>query len=126
MTNPSDPNDPKWKLTRWASPTRTQTSAFMTLPYNYRDIRIIPSTTEELKSRRRHRVIVMHNFNVYREPNSSKEGAFEVKLTPGQNTLAVEVLSDFREGEKREYAPPQLQFDYEKVTLMVELTVQFS
>ena len=98
----------------------------MTLPYNYRDIRIIPSTTQELKSRRRHRVIVIHNFNVYREPNSPEEGAFDVKLTPGQNTLAVEVLSDFRDGEKREYAPQQLQFDYEKITLMVDLIVPAS
>lgn len=124
MTNPNIPNDPKWKLIRRASPIRTQTSGFIRLPATYRDIRIIPVTTPELKSRRRHRIIFMHNTQVYREPNSMIPGAYDISLSPGENTLSVEVLADLRPGEKKEYAPPQLQFDFEKCTLIVDLSTQ--
>ncbi|EXJ78066.1 hypothetical protein A1O3_09227 [Capronia epimyces CBS 606.96] len=126
MTNPSLPNDPRWKLIRRASPIRTQTSGLISLPSNYRDIRIIPVTTPELKYRRRHRIIVLHNMHVYREPNSTVPGAYDIKLFPGENTLSVEVLADLRDGEKKEYAPPQLQFDFEKCTLIVDLKTQVS
>lgn len=126
MTNPNSPNDPKWKLTRRASATRTQTSAFITLPYNYREVRIIPLTTPEFKSRRRHRVIVMHNMHVFREPNSTVAGAYDVQLAPGENTLSVEVLADLKDGEKKDYAGPQLQFDFEKCTLIVNISTQMA
>ncbi|EHY59797.1 hypothetical protein HRR83_008335 [Exophiala dermatitidis] len=119
-TNPTLPNDPKWQLVRRASPVRTQTTGFISLPFNYRDIRIIPVTTPELKSRRRHRILVIHNTQVYREPNSPFPGAYDVRLYPGENVLSVEVLADLRDGERRD-APPQLQFDFEKCTLIVNL-----
>jgi hypothetical protein len=124
MTNPNIPNDPRWKLVRRASPTRTQTTGFITLPYNHRDLRVIPLTTLELKSRRRYRVIVTHNMHVFRQPNSTVAGAYDLKLAPGENVLSVEVLADLKQGEKREYAPPQLQFDFEKCTLIVDISTQ--
>ncbi len=62
----------------------------------------------------------MHNGSVLREGNSPhKEGAFEVRLQPGENVLVVEVLADLREGERKEYAQAQLQFDFERCTLIV-------
>ncbi|KAL2444790.1 hypothetical protein ABEF95_017259 [Exophiala dermatitidis] len=122
-TNPTLPNDPKWQLVRRASPIRTQTTGFISLPFNYRDIRIIPVTTPELKSRRRHRILVIHNTQVYREPNSPFPGAYDVRLYPGENVLSVEVLADLRDGERRD-AGPQLQFDFEKCTLIVNLGSQ--
>ncbi|KIW23528.1 uncharacterized protein PV07_11720 [Cladophialophora immunda] len=122
MTNPSLPNDPRWKLVRYGSATKTQTSGFIALPSHYRDLRIIPTTTSELASRRRHRVLFMHNSTVYKESNSNHvEGAFEVRLVPGENVLVVEVLADLRDGEKKAYAPSQLQFDFERCTLIVHL-----
>ncbi|KIV77162.1 hypothetical protein PV11_08986 [Exophiala sideris] len=126
MTNPNTPNDPKWKLTRRASGARTQTSAFITLPYNYRDVRIVPLTTPEFKSRKRHRVIVMHNMHVFREPNSTVAGAYDLQLAPGENTLSVEVLADLKDGERKDYAGPQLQFDFEKCTLIVNISTQMA
>ncbi|ETI25963.1 hypothetical protein G647_02740 [Cladophialophora carrionii CBS 160.54] len=122
MTNPSLPNDPRWKLIRHGSPIKTQTSGFIALPPAYRDIRIIPELTSELHSRRRHRVFFMHNATVYKESNSVHvPGAFEVRLVPGENVLVVEVLADLREGERKEYAPSQLQFDFERCTMIVHL-----
>ncbi|KAK5195497.1 hypothetical protein LTR47_003810 [Exophiala xenobiotica] len=126
MTNPNDANNPKWKLVRRASATRTQTTGFITLPQTYRNIRIIPLTTLELKSRRRHRVLVMHNSQFYREPNSTVAGAYDVQLNPGENTLSVEVLADLRDGERKDYAPPQLQFDFEKCTLIINVSKQMA
>ncbi|KAH0848398.1 hypothetical protein FOPE_02212 [Fonsecaea pedrosoi] len=122
MTNPSLPNDPRWKLVRYGSATKTQTSGFIALPAHYRDLRIIPTTTPELANRRRHRIFFMHNSTVYKESNSNHvEGAFEVRLVPGENVLVVEVLADLRDGEKKTYAPSQLQFDFERCTLIVHL-----
>lgn len=123
MTNPSLANDPHWKLSRHGSATRTQTSGFIALPPSYRDIRIIPNLTSEAHKRRRHKVFCMHNNTVYREGNSLHvPGAFEVRLVPGENVLVVEVLADLREGERKEYAPSQLQFDFERCTLIVHLS----
>ncbi|KAK6368200.1 hypothetical protein LTS17_009941 [Exophiala oligosperma] len=124
MTNPNNPNDPKWKLVRQASATRTQTSGFISVPFGYRDVRIIPLPTTAFKSRRRSRVLVMHNAHVFREPNSPVAGAYDVQLVPGENTLSVEVLADLKDGEKKDYAPPQLQFDFEKCTLIVNVNPQ--
>ncbi|KIY03582.1 uncharacterized protein Z520_00273 [Fonsecaea multimorphosa CBS 102226] len=122
MTNPSLPNDPRWKLVRYGSSTKTQTSGFIALPSHYRDLRIVPNTTAELAGRRRHRIFFMHNSTVYKESNSNHvEGAFEVRLVPGENVLVVEVLADLREGERKTYAPSQLQFDFERCTLIVHL-----
>lgn len=121
-TNPNIPSDPKWKLTRHASPLRTQTSAFISLPANYNFIRIIPSlNTAEISLRRRHKIFVIHNGTVYREPNSPQPGAYDVKLNPGENSLNVEVLADLKDGEKKPYIPPQMQFDFEKCGLIVNL-----
>ncbi|KAJ9610578.1 hypothetical protein H2200_005355 [Cladophialophora chaetospira] len=123
MTNPSLPNDPHWKLNRYGSATRTQTSGFIALPPSYRDIRIIPNLTSELHRRRRHKIFCMHNSTVYREGNSLHvPGAFEVRLVPGENVLVIEILADLREGERKEYAPSQLQFDFERCTLIVHLS----
>lgn len=124
MTNPNNPNDPKWKLVRQASATRTQTSGFISVPFGYRDVRIIPLPTAEFKSRRRSRVLVMHNALVFREPNSPVAGAYDVQLVPGENTLSVEVLADLKDGERNDYAPPQLQFDFEKCTLIINVSPQ--
>lgn len=127
MTNPSLPNDPRWKLDRLGSATMTQTSGFIALPAHYRDVRIIPNLTNEIRRRRRHRILFMHNGTVYKEGNSiHKEGALEVRLVPGENVLVVEALADLREGEKKEYAPSQLQFDFERFTLIVHLSVNTS
>lgn len=122
MTNPNVPHDPKWKLNRWAQKMKTQVSGFITLPFNYRNIRVIPHLTAELQSRMRHKMFFIHNLQVYKEPNSREvPGAYEVQLIPGQNILSIEVLADPKAGEKKDYAPPQLQFDFEKNTMIVEL-----
>lgn len=122
MTNPNSPSDPKWKLIRYAEPAKTQTSYLICLPMNHQYIRVIPRLTSELHSRRRHRLFVTVNGQVFTEPNStSVEGAYDVQLKLGDNEIGVEVLADLREGEKKEYAPPQLQFDFEKCTMLINL-----
>lgn len=122
QTNPNQPSDPRWKLIRYASPVKTQTSALISLPSNYNLIRVIPNLNViELAQRRRHKIFVTHNGTVYREPNSSQPGAYDINLYPGENTINVEVLADLRQGEKKSYAPPQLQFDFEKCGMIMNL-----
>ena len=122
MTNPSLANDPRWKLTRYGDPVRTQTGGFIALPPSYRDVRILVNLADETHRRRRHKVFFMHNATVYKESNSMHvPGAFEVRLVPGTNTLVIEVLADLREGERKAYAPDHLQFDFERCTMVLYL-----
>ena len=122
MTNPNGPSDPKWKLTRYASPIKTQTSCLISLPMNHQYMRIIPHFTSELKSRRRHRSFVVVNGQSIPQPiAASAEGAYDVLLKPGTNEISVEVLADLKAGERKEYAPPQLQFDFEKSSMIINL-----
>lgn len=89
---------------------------------NHQYIRVIPRFTSELKTRRRHRCFVVINGRAIQEPNStSVEGAYDVQLKPGNNEVSVEVLADLRDGERKEYAPPQLQFDFEKSSMIINL-----
>ncbi|KEF54328.1 uncharacterized protein A1O9_09494 [Exophiala aquamarina CBS 119918] len=122
MTNPNSPSDPKWKLIRYASPARTQTSYLICLPMNHQYIRVIPHLTRELHSRRRHRLYVTVNGQTLEEPNSTSfDGAYDMQLKLGDNEIVVEVVADLKEGEKKEYAPPQLQLDYEKCSMLINL-----
>jgi hypothetical protein len=122
MTNPSLPNDPRWKLTRYGDSKMTQTCGFIALPSSYRDVRVIINLTDEIHRRKRHKVFFMHNGTVYRESNSMHvPGAFEVRLVPGTNTLVIEALADLRAGERKPYAPDHLQFDFERLTMMLYL-----
>ncbi|KAK5050392.1 hypothetical protein LTR84_003673 [Exophiala bonariae] len=122
MTNPNGPSDPKWKLTRYASPIKTQTSCLTCLPMNHQYMRIIPRFTSELKRRRRHRSFVVVNGQTIPQPTSSSvEGAYDVLLKPGTNEISVEVLADLKEGERKDYAPPQLQFDFERLSMIINL-----
>ncbi|KAI9873467.1 MAG: hypothetical protein M1823_007912, partial [Watsoniomyces obsoletus] len=52
MTHPNLPGDPKWRLNRYASESKTQTSSFIFLPADHFYLRLIPTLTAELKSRR--------------------------------------------------------------------------
>ncbi|RVX67033.1 hypothetical protein B0A52_09247 [Exophiala mesophila] len=122
QTNPNQASDPRWKLVRYASPDKTQTSGLISLPSSYSMIRVIPNLNViELSQRRRHKVFVTHNGTLYREPNSSQRGAYDINLYPGENLINVEVLADLRQGEKKAYAPPQLQFDFEKCGMIINL-----
>ncbi|KIX01465.1 uncharacterized protein Z518_09191 [Rhinocladiella mackenziei CBS 650.93] len=126
MTNPAFAPDPKWKLIRFASPIKTQQSFFTSLPPTWNHIRVIPNLTAELRSRRRYKIFFVHNdVHIYRQPNSTTvPGAYEVTLTPGQNILTVEVIADLHAGERKEYAPPQLQFDFERVQMVIHSDLQ--
>lgn len=89
---------------------------------NHQYIRVIPRLTHELYSRRRHRLFVTINGQIVPESTPpSPQGAFDMQLKLGDNEIGVEVLADLREGEKKEYAPPQLQFDFEKCKILINL-----
>lgn len=48
-------------------------------------------------------------------------GAYDFRLQPGENTIVVDAIADLKEGDKKEYAPPQMQFDFERIQLVIVL-----
>lgn len=120
MTHPNLPGDPKWKLHRYASSNKTQTSSYIFLPSDHFYLRLIPTLTSELKSRRNWKVCVSANWqNV--AASQHVPGAYDFRLQPGENTIVVDAIAELRDGEKKEYAPPQMQFDFERIQLVVVL-----
>jgi hypothetical protein len=120
MTHPNLPGDPKWKLQRFASETKTQTSSYIYLPSSHFYLRLVPETTAELKNRRSYKVCVSANWQTVL-PSSSSPPAYDFRLQPGENTIVVDVIADLKAGERKEYAPPQMQFDFERIQLVVVL-----
>lgn len=122
MTHPQMPNDPKWKISRYASPTKTQTASYIYLPHNHYYLRVIPNLSSEVKSRKRHKLCVAHNWQVQpASPGAQGGGVYDFRLQPGENVIVVDVIADLKDGEKKDYAPPQLQLDFERVTFYVIL-----
>lgn len=122
MTHPHIKDDPKWKITRYASPTKTQTSSYIYLPHDHFYLRVIPTLTPELRSRRNHKMVVTHNWTAVSPASSVPSNpCYEFRLSPGENVIAVDVIAELREGEKKEYAPPQLQLDFERIAFYVYL-----
>jgi hypothetical protein len=119
-THPHLPADPKWSLTISSSSTRTQISSFIYLPPTHYYFRLTPQLSPELKSRSSWKVCVSSNWNTVAEsPHAS--GCYDFRLQPGENTIVVDAIASLRDGERKEYAPSQMQFDFERVTLVVVL-----
>lgn len=120
ITHPNLPGDPKWQLSVSASATRTQVSSFIYLPPSHYYFRVTPHTAD-LKSRDSWKLCVSANWHTVQEsPHAA--GSYDFRLQPGENTIVVDVIASLAKGEKKEYAPPQMQFDFERVTLVVILT----
>jgi hypothetical protein len=120
MTHPTIPGDPKWKLRVDASPTMTQTSSFIYLPASHYYFRVTPTPTQEIRSRNSWKVCVSANWQAVPEsPHTS--GAYDFRLQPGENSIVVDAIASLRSGEKKEYAPSQMQFDFERIHLVVVL-----
>jgi len=120
MTHPNLPKDPKWKLTRYASPIKTQTSSYIYLPSDHFFLRVIPTLTPELRSRRNQKLCVSLNWQLV-APNQQVPGVYDFRLHPGENVIAVDVIAELKEGDRKEYAPPQLQVDFERITFIIFL-----
>ena len=101
-----------------ASPTQTQTLSVAYLPSTHSYLRVQPEVTSELKSRRDWKLCVSSNWRLVSPVNS---GAYEFRLQPGENTIVVDALASLKEGERKEYAPPHMQFDFERFQLVVTL-----
>ncbi|RMD41597.1 hypothetical protein DV735_g3555, partial [Chaetothyriales sp. CBS 134920] len=120
MTHPNLPGDPKWKLQRFASASKTQTSSYIYLPANHFYLRLIPTLTDELRSRKNHKLCVSANWQSVL-PSAGTPPTYDFRLQPGENTIVVDVIADLKPGEKKEYAPPQMQFDFERIQLVIVL-----
>lgn len=120
MTHPKLPYDPKWKLERYASPTRTQTSSYIYLPSDHYYLRVTPHLSDELRRRRRYKLCLTRNWESKLETQEGS-GVYDFRILPGINEICVDVISDLREGERKEYAPPQLQLDFERIRFVVVL-----
>jgi Bromodomain len=120
MTHPKLPNDPKWKLARYASPSRTQTSSYIYLPSDHYYLRVVPHLSDELRSRKRHKLCLTRNWESKPETQEGS-GIYDFRILPGINEICVDVISDLKEGERKDYAPPQLQLDFERIRFVVVL-----
>lgn len=120
MTHPTLPGDPKWRLCVEASPTMTQTSSFIYLPASHYYFRVTPQTTSELRARNNWKVCVSANWQPIQE-SPHNAGSYDFRLQPGENTIVVDIIASLKAGEKKEYAPAQMQFDFERIQLVVIL-----
>ena len=83
-------------------------------------MRLTPNLTSEIKSRRNYKICVSANWQTVL-PSSSVPATYDFRLQPGENTIVVDVIADLKAGEKKDYAPPQMQFDFERIQLVVVL-----
>jgi hypothetical protein len=70
--------------------------------------------------RRNWKVAVSSNWQTV-SSSSHVPGAYDFRLQPGENTIVVDAIAELKEGERKEYAPPQMQFDFERIQLVVVL-----
>ena len=120
MTHPKLPNDPKWKLERYASATRTQTSSYIYLPTDHYYLRVVPHLTDKLFQRRRYKLCVTRNWENKLETQEGS-GLYDFRILPGLNEICIDVIADLAEGDRKDYAPPQLQVDFERIRFVVVL-----
>lgn len=128
MTNPLMPTDPKWRLVRHASSSKTQTSYYTYLPSSHNSLRIVPELHADLKAgKRKYKLFVLNNGSTLpASPDVAGQGVYDLHLVPGENVVTVEAISALKEGEKKEYAKEWEQFDFERVTFYVFLRPQGS
>lgn len=128
MTNPLIPPDPRWRLIRHASPTKTQVSYYTYLPSTYSSLRIIPELHHSLKSgNRKFKLFVLNNGTILpASPDVAGGGVYDLHLLPGENVVTVEAIAALPEGERKEYAREHEQFDFEKVTFYIFLRPKMS
>lgn len=120
MTHPKLPNDPKWKLERYASATRTQTSSYIYLPTDHYYLRVVPHLTEKLFQRKRYKLCVTRNWENKVETQEGS-GMYDFRILPGLNEICIDVIADLADGDRKDYAPPQLQVDFERIRFVVVL-----
>lgn len=123
MTNPLLPSDPKWKLTRHASPTKTQTSYYTYLPATHSSLRIIPEIHADLKAgKRKYKVFLLNNGAMLSaSPDVAGQSVYDLHLGPGENVVTVEAIAALKDGERKDYAKEWEQFDFERITFYIYL-----
>lgn len=123
MTNPLIPPDPHWRLTRHASPTKTQISYYTYLPPTHSSLRIIPDLHPTLKpGTRKYKLFVLNNGTILpASPDIAGGGVYDLHLVPGENVVTVEAIAALPEGERKEYARDHEQFDFERITFYIFL-----
>lgn len=123
MTNPLLPQDPKWRLVRYASPTKTQTSYYTYLPSTHANLRVLPDLHADLKAgKRKYKLFVLNNGAVLpASPDVAGQGVYDLHLQPGENVVTIEAISALKEGDKKGYARDWEQFDFERVTFYIFL-----
>lgn len=124
MTNPVLVSDPRWKLSRYASPVKTQQSFYIYLPFNHSSIRVIPHLHGDLRlNKRKHKLfVVCNNTTLPANPTlliGTASAAYDCTLREGENVINVEVLADLDASEPRESIPPNMQFEFERLTFYI-------
>ena len=120
MTHPDMPNDPKWRLVRYADAQATCQSTVIYLHPSWRYIRVIPTMTDEFRSRKEHHIVLGLNYR--RIPPTSTEPLYwDLTLNGVDNDITLDALTSLKAGEKKDYAPPQLQCDFERMQLQIIL-----
>ena len=120
MTHPDLQKNPRWKIERYASETMTQTSSYIYLPSSHYYLRVIPRLSAEYRNRRVKKLTICRNWEQIRESRDTP-GAYDFRIHPGENVIAVDVIASLAEGDSKPYAPPQLQIDFERITFTIML-----
>lgn len=124
LTNPSIPNDPKWRITRRASPSKTQSSYYTYLPPSYARLRVIPELHPDLRTgKRKHKLFVVSNGAVLpANPSVEGGGVYDLTLGYGENVLVVEAISELPPGEIGQGSGKEAEkFEFERMTFYIYL-----
>ena len=54
-------------------------------------------------------------------PAPGAPGAYDFRIHPGENIIAIDAIASLAEGDSKPYAPPQLQLDFERITFTIML-----
>lgn len=122
MTNPSIPNDPRWRITRHASDTNTQTSYYTYLPASYARIRVAPELHTDLRAgKRKHKLFVVSNGAVLpASPSVEGGGVYDLTLGYGENVVVVEVVAELPAMELGQGKEAD-RFEFERMTFYIYL-----
>ena len=113
MTSPRLPDDPRWRRELYPPVNMTQSSHYQYLDHRHYIVRVIPHLSESCLRRPRFKVCVCLNW-VMMQPQQDEPGVWEFSLFPGDNNIIVDIIADLLPGERKPYAPPQLQLDFER------------
>lgn len=106
-----------------ASPTRTQQSVTITVPYTHYFLRVVPTLSSSLMHRPSKTVVSCGNNRLVQSPQAGepdpRRPIHETRIVPGVNSIKVEVIAGPPRGAPKVGSGQEIE--YEKFTIFIHL-----